>query len=220
MNNKKNSKENGITLIALVITIIIMLILAAVTINIVINGGLIGYAKDAKIKTLRAQMLERIQLAYTEVILDNKGQGTEEELAELTVSKLRDETEYSILDKNQLGTVDTLIVTENEITLKQNKNTTVEIDYGEEPAVQTKYFIKIENNYYELTLKKDEIKIADNIITEEEINTLGSNNSLTITVADEGIITVQRVGKIITITGDELGETTVTVSIRRTDSNN
>lgn len=197
-----------------------MLILAAVTINIVINGGLIGYAKDAKIKTLRAQMLERIQLAYTEVILDNKGQGTEEELAELTVSKLRDETEYSILDKNQLGTVDTLIVTENEITLKQNKNTTVEIDYGEEPAVQTKYFIKIENNYYELTLKKDEIKIADNIITEEEINTLGSNNSLTITVADEGIITVQRVGKIITITGDELGETTVTVSIRRTDSNN
>ena len=58
------------------------------------------------------------------------------------------------------------------------------------------------------------------MITEEEINTLGSNNSLTITVADEGIITVQRVGKIITITGDELGETTVTVSIRRTDSNN
>lgn len=41
-------KQNkGITLIALVITIIVMLILVAVTINLVINGGLFGYAKEA-----------------------------------------------------------------------------------------------------------------------------------------------------------------------------
>ena len=43
----KGTKQKGITLIALIITIIIMLILVGVTISIVINSGLIGVAKNA-----------------------------------------------------------------------------------------------------------------------------------------------------------------------------
>ena len=46
--------QNGITLIALVITIIVMLILVAVTITMAVNGGLFGYAKDAADKTNNA----------------------------------------------------------------------------------------------------------------------------------------------------------------------
>ena len=44
---KKLNKQNGITLIALVITIIVMLILVAVTINMAINGGLFEKAGQA-----------------------------------------------------------------------------------------------------------------------------------------------------------------------------
>ena len=40
-------KNEGITLIALIITIIVMLILVAVTINMAVNGGLFGYAGNA-----------------------------------------------------------------------------------------------------------------------------------------------------------------------------
>ena len=40
-------KDNGITLIALIITIIIMLILVAVSVSILINSGLIGKAREA-----------------------------------------------------------------------------------------------------------------------------------------------------------------------------
>ena len=47
-------KNNGITLIALIITIIIMLILVAVTISIVINSGIIGKAQKAKQDTTAA----------------------------------------------------------------------------------------------------------------------------------------------------------------------
>ena len=47
-------KNNGITLIALIITIIIMLILVAVSISILINSGLIGKAKEAGSKTKTA----------------------------------------------------------------------------------------------------------------------------------------------------------------------
>ncbi len=52
-------KNNGITLIALIITIIIMLILVAVTISILINSGLIGKAKEGAQKTKTAYEQEQ-----------------------------------------------------------------------------------------------------------------------------------------------------------------
>ena len=44
-------REKGITLIALIITIIVMLILVAVSVQIIINSGLIGKAKEAASQT-------------------------------------------------------------------------------------------------------------------------------------------------------------------------
>ena len=46
MTNKIN--ERGITLVALVITIVILIILATVAISFAFNGGLIPYAEKAK----------------------------------------------------------------------------------------------------------------------------------------------------------------------------
>ena len=53
--NKKLKSKLGITLIALVITIIILLILAGVTISSIVNGNLIGKASEAKFKTKMAE---------------------------------------------------------------------------------------------------------------------------------------------------------------------
>lgn len=53
--------QKGITLVALVITIIVMLILAAVTIALVLNqDGIIGHAKNAVTLTNQAQQDEGI----------------------------------------------------------------------------------------------------------------------------------------------------------------
>ena len=57
----KNNK--GITLMALIITIVIMLILATVTIG-AINGGLFDYAGKAKTGAEEATIIEGIQKAY------------------------------------------------------------------------------------------------------------------------------------------------------------
>jgi len=63
--NEQNSKyeipkiNNGITLIALVITVIVMLILVAVTITMAVNGGLFGKAADAGRQTNEAVALEQ-----------------------------------------------------------------------------------------------------------------------------------------------------------------
>lgn len=56
--------NKGITLIALVITIIIMLILATVTIKISSQGGLFEYARKATRETTITQEREQIQEAY------------------------------------------------------------------------------------------------------------------------------------------------------------
>ncbi len=59
MNQKKNK---GITLIALVITIIILLILAGISIASLTGSGLFGRTKEAKQKTNEAEVKEKIQL--------------------------------------------------------------------------------------------------------------------------------------------------------------
>ena len=63
--------EKGITLIALVITIIVMLILVAVTINMAINGGLFKKANDASKQMQIEADREELQAAVLDTINDN-----------------------------------------------------------------------------------------------------------------------------------------------------
>ena len=65
----KNSK--GITLVALVITIILLLLLAAITISSLRNSGLFSGAKNAKLKTEIAQEKEELKLAFNEILTKN-----------------------------------------------------------------------------------------------------------------------------------------------------
>ena len=63
-------KQLGITLVALVITIIILIILAGVSINVLDgDNGIINRTKQAKEQTLIAQYKEDIELVKTETRL-------------------------------------------------------------------------------------------------------------------------------------------------------
>ena len=66
LNNKK-----GITLIALIITIIVMLILVGVTINVALNGGLFEKAEIATKETEEKAILEEM-LSMMEITEDGK----------------------------------------------------------------------------------------------------------------------------------------------------
>lgn len=67
----KNKKNNGITLIALVITIIVMLILVGVTVSMAVNGGLLGYAGKAVGDTENERDKEK-ELANGKIKVDGK----------------------------------------------------------------------------------------------------------------------------------------------------
>ena len=71
--NFKNKKERGITLIALVVTIVVLLILAGVSISLVLNNnGVISKAKDAKNQYAEAQTNDERQLNEVSDWIDTK----------------------------------------------------------------------------------------------------------------------------------------------------
>lgn len=68
---KKNQKDTGITLVALVITIIILLILAGISVSALTNTGLFNKAKEARQKSENAQILENSTLAKYENTIES-----------------------------------------------------------------------------------------------------------------------------------------------------
>ena len=78
-------KQNGITLIALVITIIVLLILAGVSIAMLTgDNGILTQATRADQDTKKAEVADRINMAlngeYANLLADKELSGTEEEI--------------------------------------------------------------------------------------------------------------------------------------------
>ena len=71
MSNVK--KENGITLVSLIVTIIILLILATVSISLVINNNVLDKAKYGVDKYSDEEELEQIKLAVAAAMLKGNG---------------------------------------------------------------------------------------------------------------------------------------------------
>ena len=71
----KRSKQKGITLIALVITIIVLLILAGVSIaTLTGQNGILTQSNNAKENSEISEEKEAVSLAYTVVIAEKKGE--------------------------------------------------------------------------------------------------------------------------------------------------
>ncbi len=82
---KQIKKERGITLIALVVTIIVLLILAGVSISMLAgDNGIIRQSQRAKEETKIGEEKEQVKLSYSAVIAGNNGQ-------EVTRKQLEDE---------------------------------------------------------------------------------------------------------------------------------
>ena len=76
INNKKMSK--GITLIALVVTIIVLLILAGISVQMLTgDNGILNRAGDAKEESDEATIKEKVKLAYLEALTEGEGKVTE-----------------------------------------------------------------------------------------------------------------------------------------------
>lgn len=163
-------KQKAITLIALVITIVILLILAGVTIN-ALGGenGLIARAKQAKIEQMKAQAKEDIELAIMEIQMNRIP-----EEGEVTLQTLHDElpdqnTKIGVEDYTAGNTKLEGIYDAGEkkfkYTIDENFNVTIEDEVQNKPETVTFGDIKWNNGKAEVQIST---KTSDTI--EYQIN--------------------------------------------------
>ena len=98
----KNKK--GITLIALVITIVVLIILAAVSIAMLTGeNGLITKAEQAKDQTDLAGIREELQIMWQELLIEtNNGRGyTEKEIAKYFENKIKEKDANATVKYNE-----------------------------------------------------------------------------------------------------------------------
>ncbi|MFR6021443.1 MAG: DUF6273 domain-containing protein [Clostridia bacterium] len=88
---KKIINNKGITLVALVITIVILLILAGVSIQAITNTGLFANAKKAKEKSMEGQLKEEISLAIQSIQTEEIYKGNSVTLETLAGGQLEKE---------------------------------------------------------------------------------------------------------------------------------
>ena len=100
----KRSNQKGITLIALVITIIVLLILASVSIaTLTRQNGMITKSNEAKEETEIASLIEEVELARLAMITENNGDTT----------KRASELMYYLVDNG--------VLKEDRLTFKSNE---------------------------------------------------------------------------------------------------
>ena len=115
MNKKgekdKNMRNKGITLIALVITIIVLLILAGVSIaTLTGENGILTRANDAKENTGIAEEREMVELSAQTALIDNDGKEVLEEYLDPELENTFGEYKYS-LEEGENGGEQGFIVT-------------------------------------------------------------------------------------------------------------
>ena len=165
MNKLKSTK--AITLIALVITIIILLILAGISISALTQTGLFGKAKKAKVEAERTRALEELRLLVMEVQTDKKGNATLRDVIE----KLKNDVdnEYEVSEK-----IATLI---GEIPDINDDTTEIYVEYkGYQFKIDGNMNVEFVKNgekkkYCKIKYQIGEGISIDNLVTKVECNT-------------------------------------------------
>ena len=101
-------RERGITTIGLVVTIIVMLILAGVTLSLIKgNSGMISKADESKSQTERKEVIEKAKMTISEKVVNNGGN-------ELTRSELKEILEQYFINVPEDYTLETILKTKEE----------------------------------------------------------------------------------------------------------
>ena len=179
--------KKGITLVSMVITIILLLILAGVSIR-TLGGenGLITKTKIAKEENLKSEYKEKLTIAKTEAIAEKSGQDItlDEYIEQIKADKIEGiksiekitNDKASVITKEGyifIITVNTIEYYENENTLPEMNIKDANIEFVFEPNTWTNKKVEVtvskKENKYTLQLSKDAEKWATtNKITFEE----------------------------------------------------
>lgn len=159
-DTKMIKKESGITLIALVVTIVVLLILAGVSINLVLgNNGIINKSKEAELQTRAGTVADEVELWKADVFLANNTNNTAED-------------ESDMLDRfweNGLITDDDEVDTANKVIKIKKSDGTVVREISYETSAMPNIFDYTEDGFITgikedfLTSNPETAQLKDNI---------------------------------------------------------
>ena len=176
--------NNGITLMALVITIIVLIILAGVTIGALSGeNGIINKAKEAKEVQERAEMAELMDIAYVSAKRDEKGN---DEIMKEIETKLEEGGNGVKTKSTSQQSLESIVVGQKKVEINKSSDPleiTVTLKYNNQN--NNKYYVLINEKYYEILLKgngveisQDETDISKDEIKEEIIEISDNDNSI------------------------------------------
>ena len=178
MNLKVLEKQKGITLVSLVVTIVILIIIAGVTISMTIgSNGIITRAQEAKDATKIAQIKEDIRLDILYSQIDTNGANISQEKIEKIISK------YGKLEDDK----DTITTNEGyKLSLKDiysgstgNGNTGDSSQDSDKIAQLEEKIKKLESE--NSTLQQEKLELSNNITSlQKELNNLKASSEITI----------------------------------------
>jgi len=220
-------KEKGITLIALVITIIVLLILAGVSIAMLTgDNGILTQAKKSKVQTEIGKVEEIANLAHADLLTDHYTKGTPEP----TLLDIKSELEKEGYTVKQMatgeGSITGIELSQESVTMAPGESKEITVSYtGLDGG---KYYVEIEGNYYEMRLENGKVSIAKEKTeigggAEGNLQATSDNQNLevtvkgtTITIKDKG--NASTTGKITVTYGEYTKICTVAVVKKPTDS--
>ena len=193
----KNQK--AITLIALIITIILLLILAGISISALTGTGIFERANKAKLETKMSQIEEFATMKIYELYTENVNNMDAVNDATITTA-LKSELQtkgYVIKDINTTEGTETVTGLKIQdstgqnsfeyISLLQQKNTTIKVDLDK--TSQSQSYVKIYDNWYEIIIKDKTVKVSREK-SKEPVNSenKGNNYEIRLTPPTNGII--------------------------------
>ncbi len=159
-SNEKTFSNQGITLVALVITIIVLLILAGISIaTLTGDNGILNKAQQAEEKTTQAQIKELLQLAIieiqTQIQTEQKRPANLDDITTETISeKIQDNLEITVGEKEE-NTNNTfqkiIIITKNGETHQYKIKEDMTIEKIKDISSKKIYLYKERNKYETIT---------------------------------------------------------------------
>ena len=196
MRKNWKRREQGITLVALVVTIVVLLILAGITIVYVFgDNGIFGQASQAKIQTEIAKVEERAQTIYSEKLLETASNTLNIKVETSQVIEQLISEKYPIEKRPvSLDDITGISLDKENITMGKNKTTEIKVTYEgvDDPFV---YYLEVQGKYYPMHSNRGFITIdrgPSNLTKadfENEGNGEGSTATLTVTSSNESAVT-------------------------------
>lgn len=175
MKLNRQTKENGITLVALVVTIVVLIILAGVSINLVIgSNGIMSKAKQSKIRTSLASYKEQLGI----FIADKKIENTEFYEESLTAGKTS--VAYNTKTNNDEKTIKDIIknITDEDLEKIEIIKGKLIVNTKDKNVIEAAKNVGVEPNPY--NIENGELKSDNgNLLLVDENGTLRLPDSVT-----------------------------------------